>query len=191
VVQGALLFAAGMTGIWLAMQKMGVGGFDVEGVQSYLEDTAGRGAGGGSAIDEVGVGLAGVPLAVINILARPFLWEARSLMVLITSLEITLFWVIAWYRRDALLRSLRYWHTDRLLRVAIPFIVVYSLTLGMVIANLAIITRQRIFLFPFLFLLLEAAPRGARRAPAVPGGVVSPPAPPRHRPAPAVAGGPA
>jgi hypothetical protein len=189
VVQGAVLFGAGMAGIWLAMQKIGVGGFDVEGVQGYMEDKTGRGAGGGSAIDEVGVGLGGVPLALVNILVRPFLWEARSLMVLITSLEITLFWVIAWYRRDALLRSLRYWHTDRLLRVAIPFIVVYSLTLGMVIANLGIITRQRIFLFPFLFLLLEAAPRGARRAPAAPGGVASPSGPPRQRPVPATAGG--
>jgi hypothetical protein len=189
VVQGALLFAVGMSGIWLAMHKIGVGGFDVEGVQSYMEDNSGRSVGGGSAVDAVDVGLAGVPLAVINILARPFLWEARSFMILITSLEITAFWTIAWFRREALLRSLRNWHTDRLLRVAIPFIVVYSLTLGMVAANLGIITRQRIFLFPFLFLLLEAAPRIARGARAVPVGVVSTCDLRQQRPIAAVTGG--
>jgi hypothetical protein len=46
-----------------------------------------------------------------------------------------------------------------MLRLAVPFILVYSITLGMLIANLGIIARQRVFLFPFLFLLVEAVPQ--------------------------------
>ncbi len=68
-------------------------------------------------------------------------------------------WVIVWFRRKSLWQSLRHFRSDRLLRVAVPFILVYSITLGMIIANLGIIARQRVFLFPFFFILVEAVPR--------------------------------
>ena len=64
--------------------------------------------------------------------------------MLVTSVEIMGFWAIAWYRRANLLSSLRHWRHDRLLRVAIPFILAYSISLGMVLANMGVIARQRI-----------------------------------------------
>jgi hypothetical protein len=154
---------AGLAGIYVALQFTGIDGFDSEGVQSYLEDNKGRSVGGGSQMEAASVGLAGIPAALGTILFRPFLWEVRNAMVLITALEIMGFWAIVLYRRRTFLTALRYWRHDRLLRVAIPFILVYSVTLGMVMGNMAIIARQRIFLFPFLFLLVEAVPAMARR----------------------------
>jgi hypothetical protein len=110
-------------------------------------------------VGAVEIGIAGVPLAAINVLFRPFPWEADNIMVLVSSLEILGFWCIAWLRRKRLLASLRHWRTDPLLRLSLPFILVYSIALGMMMSNMGIIARQRVFLFPFLFLLLEAAPR--------------------------------
>ena len=55
---------------------------------------------------------------------------------------------------------LKNWRADRFLRFSIPFILTYSVLLGMLMVNLGIIARQRVFLFPFLFLLLHAAPGG-------------------------------
>ncbi|CAN5694859.1 hypothetical protein BH23GEM6_BH23GEM6_18120 [soil metagenome] len=161
-VQAAILIGGGLVGIYLAMQKTGMVGDDGS-VHGYLEGNQARDVGGGSELDAAPVGITGIPLALINILMRPFPWEARSFMMAITAVEILAFWVIVWIKRKNVLRSLRHWRSDRLLRVAIPFILIYSITLGMVMGNMAIIARQRIFLFPFLFLLAEAVPRAARR----------------------------
>jgi hypothetical protein len=158
-VQAMLILGVGLAGIRVSMQFIGVDGFDVEGIQSYMESESANAAGGGSAITGTGVGWAGVPLALVNILTRPFLWEADNPMMLLSAIEIVGFWALVWYRRRNFVHALRHWRADRLLRVAIPFILVYSITLGMLIANLGIIARQRVFLFPFLFVLLEAAPR--------------------------------
>ncbi|CAN5908630.1 hypothetical protein BH23GEM7_BH23GEM7_20200 [soil metagenome] len=157
--QGVIILGAGLVGIWFAMQQIGAGGFDIEGVQSYLEDQTGSGSGGGSAIEEVGTGWANIPLALVNIFFRPFPWEAHNLMALFSAIEIWGMWVIVWFRRKTLWQALRHFRSDRLLRVAVPFILVYSVTLGMIIANLGIIARQRVFLFPFFFILVEAVPR--------------------------------
>ena len=157
-VQGLLILGVGLGGIWLSMQYLGVGGFDTEGVQSYMENQSGQTAKGGSQIEGVGIGLGGVPIALVNILSRPFPWEAHNPMALVSALEILAFWLIVWFRRRNLVIALRRWRSDRFLRLAVPFILVYAITLGMIIANLGIVARQRIFLFPFLFLLLEAAP---------------------------------
>jgi hypothetical protein len=187
-VQAAVLIGGGLAGIFMAMKFMGIEGIGPDAVQDYMEGSKGRTLGGGSAMDAVEVGLAGVPLALVNILLRPFPWEASSLMILISCLEIMGFWAIVWVRRGAFARALRHWRHDRLLRVAIPFIAVYSVTLGMVMANMGIIARQRIFLFPFLFLLVEAVPRVARRAASAATPTPTSPAPPTT-PVPAVPAG--
>lgn len=160
--QGGFILAAGLGGIWLCNTYIGVSGFDVEGVRSYLKAESEGAALGGSAIDNVEVGLSGIPMAMLNILFRPFVWEAHNIMALLAALEILGFWIIVWYRRKNLREALRTWRSHPMLRMAVPFILVYSIALGMLIVNLGIISRQRIFLFPFLFLLLEAAPATRR-----------------------------
>ena len=157
-VQGLLILGVGLGGIWLSMRYIGVAGFDTESVQSYMEEMSRRSAAGGSEIDQIGIGLGGVPIALVNILSRPFPWEARNPMMLVSALEILALWVIVWLRRRNLVNALRRWRSDRFLRLTVPFMLVYAITLGLLIGNLGIIARQRVFLFPFLFLLLEAVP---------------------------------
>ena len=98
------------------------------------------------------------PMALVNILFRPFPWEARNIQLAISSAEIWGFWALAWWRRRQIVASIKNWRVSKLVRVAIPFIIIYSVLLGLLIANMGIIARQRIFLFPFLFLLFEAVP---------------------------------
>lgn len=157
ISQGVVLGAIGLFGINLSLQQIGVEGFDIEGVQAYMEANTAAST-GGSDIEAVGPGITNVPFAMINILFRPFPFEARNVMMAFSAIEILVFWIIVWKRRRHLKFVLRNWRNDRLVKLALVFIVLYSATLGMMVANLGIIARQRVFLFPFLFLLIEAWP---------------------------------
>jgi hypothetical protein len=161
-VQGVLILGLGLAGIWYSMRMLGVGSFDVEGVQTYIADEPARELGGGSKIEAVPIDWNGLAFAMVNTLLRPFPFEASNGAMFIASMEICAFWIIAWVRRRQLIASLRNWRSDRFLRLALPFVLIYSIALGMMLSNLGIIARQRIFVFPFLFLLLEAAPKRNR-----------------------------
>jgi hypothetical protein len=160
--QGAVILAVGLAGIYFSMKQIGVEGFDIEGVEAYLDYNTAR-SNRGTKVEVVGVGLANIPIAMVNILFRPFPWEASNSMALLSALELWGMWALVWFKRKTFFKSLRNFRSNRSLRVAVPFILVYSITLGMLIVNLGIIARQRIFLFPFLFLLMEAVPRVAER----------------------------
>lgn len=158
LIQGAFLLVVGLIGVSYAMRSVGIEDFDVEGVQGYVEGDKSREITRGTSVDAVSPGLKGVPMAVVNVLFRPVPWEATNPLVLLSSLEVLSLWAIVYLRRKNLANSLRNWRSDRMLRLAIVFVLVYSAGLGMMMVNIGIIARQRIFLFPFLFLLLEAKP---------------------------------
>jgi hypothetical protein len=74
---------------------------------------------------------------------------------------------MVWIRRRQFVASLRTWREDPLTRLSIVFVLVYAVGLGMMLSNLGIIARQRVFLFPFLLVLLQdgRAARPVVRAP--------------------------
>ncbi|MGH7926213.1 MAG: hypothetical protein ACREQV_00255, partial [Candidatus Binatia bacterium] len=156
IAQSVLLLIVGIAGISHSMSSIGIEEFDVEGVESYVTDDPSRRTTGGTSVDKVKLGLRGVPVAIANVLFRPFPWEATNPMVLLSSLEVLALWLLVLFRHRQLLTALKSWRSDRLVRLAIAFILLYSIPLGMMLVNVGIIARQRIFLFPFLFLLLEA-----------------------------------
>ena len=156
VLQGVVLLVVGMAGILHSMETVGIEQVDVEGIVDYAEGNKARDINRGSLVDPVSVDVKGLPVAAFNVLFRPLPWEARNIMVVFSSLEILAVWgLILWRRRD-FARSLRNWRSDRFLTFSILFILMYSVALGLMLVNLGIIARQRIFLFPFLFLLPEA-----------------------------------
>ncbi|MGH7559289.1 MAG: hypothetical protein ACREMD_16200 [Gemmatimonadota bacterium] len=163
IVQGAVLLVVGLAGVSLSMQSVGIEEFGVEGVQEYVETDPSRTTAGGTNVDAVSPSLTGIPMAAFNILFRPLPWEATNVMVLLASLEIFAFWAIALGRGKNLLRALRHWRSDRFLALAIIFTLVYAVGLGMMVINLGIIARQRVLVFPFLFILLEAWPKPMAR----------------------------
>lgn len=163
LVQGAFLLAVGLVGMNFSMQSVGIEEFDLEGVQDYVEADPARRTTGGTNVEVVSLSLEGIPVAAFNILFRPLPWEATNLMVLLSSLEILAFWVIALTRGKNLVRALKSWRSDRFLALSIIFTLVYAIGLGMMVVNLGIIARQRVLVFPFLFILLEAVPRNVAR----------------------------
>jgi hypothetical protein len=162
LVQGAVLLIVGVGGVIVSARYMGIESFDMEGVVAYMEENTARSE-GGSQIETVGVGVGNIPVALLNTIARPFVWEASNPTMLMAALEVVLFWGLVVYRRREVMWTLRRWRANRLLRLALPFALLYSVSLGMLIANLGIIARQRVLMLPFLFLVLAAAPVGVGR----------------------------
>jgi hypothetical protein len=163
-IQGVLVVALAMAGLWLTTRYLGMSGAEAQDVGGYMNARAATADAGGSAVEAAQVGWGGIPLAMTNILFRPFPWEARNTTAMLSSGEILAFWAIVAFRLRAISHSFWSWRADRLRRVALSFIILYSATLGMVVVNLGIIARQRIVLFPFLFVFLEATPAVRRAA---------------------------
>jgi hypothetical protein len=161
-VQAVLMVGLGLAAIRYSLGTAGVDAMDLESVQSYMESDHARDLGGGSAVEVPTVGAAGIPLALINVFLRPFPWEAGGTMPFISSAEIWGFWALVFMQRRRVWRVLRQWRSSRLLRFALPACLIYSAALGMMMSNMGIIARQRVFIFPFLFLLFEAVPRPKR-----------------------------
>lgn len=127
---------------------------DLEGVQEYIDFRSDFTVRGGSQIGGAASGPAAIPMAFVNIWMRPFLWEAHNVMALISALELTILWLLAWRNRKALRVALSGWWGDRLLSFAVPLMLGYTVMIGLTFANLGIIARQRAPIFPFLILIL-------------------------------------
>jgi hypothetical protein len=176
VAQTGLIVAGGTFLIIRGLALVGVGEVGMEGVGDYLEYRARHAESGGTAAERTGkVGIGQIPSALVLTLFRPFPWEATNPITLATSAEIWLMWGMMIYRWRRVVEALRDWRGSRFLAMGLPFVLLYSAAFGMIIVNMGIVARQRIFLFPFLFALME----GARVASAAPRPV------PRARPAPA------
>ncbi|MEW5918324.1 MAG: hypothetical protein AB1762_18115 [Gemmatimonadota bacterium] len=164
VLQGVAILAVGLTSVWYAGRELGIDSFDAEGLQDFVASDPARRVRGGSAIEAVSLGWSAAPLAAINVLFRPFPWEADSPLMLLSSAEITGLWLLLLWRRRSVSATVRRWRSSRFIAFALAFSLIYAIALGLMMSNLAIIARQRVFFFPFLFLLLEAAPAAARAA---------------------------
>ena len=136
-----------------AAEQLGVGA--AGGTEAFMETRGSNTETGGSRIERPS-GVLAVPTAFVNVLVRPFPWEARNAMSLLSAFEMTSLWVFAWRRRRSLAVALRDWRRHRLLRTSLVFIVVLTLAYGLNYGNLGIIARQRVVIFPFLFIVLGA-----------------------------------
>ena len=138
-----------------ALQRLGVDA-DVDSVQDFMQQRAQMTSTGRSEIEVSSGGWSSVPLAFVNILMRPFPWEAHHALAMVSSLEMVALWFLVWRRRKNLWQALRQWNRNRFLSFALIFTFFYVLMIGLVFFNLGIIARQRVLVFPSLFLLLEA-----------------------------------
>ena len=136
------------------LAQFGFGAADLEGMREFAEFNAQQTLQGGSNIGASPLTGAGLPLAFVNVWLRPFLWEAHNVMAALSALEIAIFWVIVWRYRKVAKASIRQWRTSRLLLFAVPFIVAYTLMIGMTFGNMGILARQRTPLFVFAFMPL-------------------------------------
>ena len=156
LLQGSVLLIVGLTGIWFAMASTRAGGADLESIEEYVEENVDRSSQGRSQIEAVSLSPENVPLVMMNVLFRPFIWEAHNVTSLFAALELTLMWAIIWFRRRQLRHVFKIWRRHRMLRFAIPFVFLYVVALGFNLTNLGLIARQRTLVFPLLFMIVEA-----------------------------------
>ncbi len=137
--------------------QFGIGEADLEGMMEFAQERAGQTLQGGSSLGTAPALGGRLPMAYVNVWFRPFPFEAHNLTALIASFEIMLFWYLVWRERSSLLYALKHWREHRLLRFAVPFVLGYTLMIGVTFGNMGIIARQRTPLFPFAFMILLAA----------------------------------
>jgi hypothetical protein len=145
--------------LWLvasSLELLGLGDASLDSMQAFVAQTAAQTNQGGSAIDQSGP-VTAIPMAFINILCRPFITEANSLMALVSSLEMMAFWALVLRNLPNLPSVLRAWQVNRLLRFVLPFVVLYILMLGLTFQNLGIIARQRALVMPALLVVVAAS----------------------------------
>jgi hypothetical protein len=154
----AALVLAGLS-VQFGLRQLGLGDADLEGIEEYFENRAAHTEQGGSQISRVSGPLT-VPMGLVNVLMRPFPWEARGLTAL-SSAEIWLLWLLVFNRRQRVRLAIHRWRENRFLVFAFPLGTSLALLYGIAFANLGIIARQRVVIFPFLLSLLAASERDA------------------------------
>lgn len=155
--QGILIIGVLAVVLRQSFSNLGIEAGDFGELRSYLGSISERTTEGGSAIGTPS-GMGAIPLAVINILFRPFPWEAGSILAAAASAEMIFFWSAVFLKRQRVWALMRNWRSSRLLRLVVPLTILYVLMLGMAIGNLGIIARQRIHVMPLLIIWLHATP---------------------------------
>ena len=166
IFQGLLLVVLAVLTTREALSQLGLGS-DAVAVGDFVAARSARTATGGSQI-AMATGVVAIPMAAVNVSLRPFLWEVTNPLMLLSGIEVVVFWALVWHRRHSL-RSFLRWRESRLLLLVVPLTLILTLFYGGFVANLGILARQRVVVLPFMFLLAEAAPalasmRGARAA---------------------------
>src|SRR3990172_1651701 len=132
-------------------------------VLEFIEVRRERTMQGGSAFEQVNPTTpSGLALAIPTVLFRPFPWEANNVFALVAALEgLGLFMLIVYRWRSvvaALAGSLRDGYLLMMLVYSLLFIFFFS-----EIANFGIIARQRVQLFPFIFIMISYLSSPPRR----------------------------
>jgi len=148
----------------LAFSQLGIEAYELSDVRAFVDEASGQTAQGGGEIS-LAEGALAVPLAFVNILFRPFLFEAHHVLALGSAIEMTVFWGVVLYRRRTSWAAVRNWRRHRFLRLALPLALLYTLMIGITFSNLGIVARQRVLVLPLLFAFPFAAPPRPRARP--------------------------
>lgn len=127
---------------------------DAVAVEQVFDTTREQTSQGGSAFDTPrSRSLASLPLAVFSVLFRPLPWEAGSLLILAASLEGTLLLALFVRLRRNVATSVTQGRSQPFVVFALTYTVVFCLAFSS-FGNFGILARQRVQLFPFVFVLL-------------------------------------
>ena len=150
----------GLVGITLilASDLLGFSFINASEIGNYLSTRASQGAYGGSSIELRGPQWLLPVLGLGTVLFRPFLWEASGLVALAAAVEIFVFWMFALSRWPQVKTFLSQGKKPPIFWFALVFLLVYGTLLGLALGNLGTFVRQRVHLYPFLFLFMLAIP---------------------------------
>jgi hypothetical protein len=163
--QGVLMAVLGVGVLLFATRSMNLTFTDASEVGEYLTGTkAATAEAGGSAIEVEDQGGLNPLEGAISVVARPFLWEARSVTALFAAFEILAFWALAWIQRQRIANFIYLYRGHPLFWMATIFVLIYAVGLGMAAGNLGVVARQRIHVFPLVFMFFSG-PIAVRRSP--------------------------
>jgi hypothetical protein len=153
LLQAAMLAAAGIATIVLAGDALGVSLTNLQEVEGYLDSRGAASATGGSALTAANSFASRLLFAPVNVLLRPLPWEVRGAMSAIAAIEIGIFWLLAFARRRSIASFIKYHRHHRLFWLIVFFVLLYTILAGVALGNIGLIARQRVHMFPFLFVL--------------------------------------
>lgn len=93
------------------------------------------------------------PLAVVAVLYRPFITEARNLQGLVAALESSMFLILTLACLPRVVRNARQFRRNGFLLACLAYIMLFTFFFGS-IGNFGIIARQRVQVLPYLFMVL-------------------------------------
>ena len=166
VVGVALLGVVLIVAVGQLERFLGVDAFDRESVEVTLDDVTAQTGQGGSYVAGTSTDLSPsrFPLAFMNVMFRPFPWQATNAQALVAAAEATVLlglFVLGWRR---ILNGARTILESPYVIVCACYTVLFVYGFSS-FANFGILVRQRVQVLPF-FLVLLAFPRSEFRGPA-------------------------
>jgi hypothetical protein len=134
-------------------EKWGVEEITTESIAELQQGTLRHNDYGTGALEQKSGGFSSIPRGIVDVLARPFLWEGTSLLSLASALEINFVLLLLVMNRRAVTLFFSDSLRHRLSTFVLSFLVIYVLSVGMFENNIGLIARHRALIFPFLFLL--------------------------------------
>jgi hypothetical protein len=98
---------------------------------------------------------ADIPEALILVLFRPFLWEAREMQIALSALETTFLIGLVLWKIPAMFRNRSKWRSHALAVFSTVYVLAFSIAFS-VVRNLGIIARQRTQVLVFLIIVVVA-----------------------------------
>lgn len=108
---------------------------------------------GSGVLDDKSGGITSIPSGIIDVLARPFLWEIRNVATAAASLEITALLILLFIKRKSIYEFISNCLVHRLSTFILAFVIIYAVTVGFFENNIGLIARHRAIIFPFLFVM--------------------------------------
>ncbi|MDP3985053.1 MAG: hypothetical protein Q8Q52_08645 [Acidimicrobiia bacterium] len=111
-------------------------------VDSFSEEIVRRTSSGTSVAGAPARGPEDIPKAVLLVIYRPFLWEARQPQIMFAALETAFFLGLTLWKLPAMVRNRRLWRRSPFVVFSTVYLIAFSVAFS-VIRNLGIIARQR------------------------------------------------
>jgi hypothetical protein len=134
-------------------EKWGIEDLSSESISELQSGTLRNNNYGSGALEQKSGGLSSIPRGVLDVLARPFIWEGTNPLALASSLEINFVLFLLYTNRRSVSTFLKESLRHRLSTFILAFLVIYILSVGLFENNIGLIARHRAIIFPFLFIM--------------------------------------
>ena len=148
-----LLAVAGFLTVNAFQARYGTNLLDAGDVESFSESVVDRTSKGTTVPGGAVTSPAGVPEALVFVLFRPFLWEAREFQILLSALETTFLLGLLIWKLPAMYRNRKRWRSNSLVVFSTFYVLAFSIAFS-AIRNLGIIARQRTQVVAFLLIVI-------------------------------------